>query len=110
MVVRADGQAIVPLDRSWINFCKPMRISPSAAVLVVLALGEPAAQVFKVDTELVTIPITVTTRDNERVSDLTAADFQVREDGVEQTIAFVDQQRRALSLCIVLDSSVSMRG
>ena len=87
-----------------------MRLSLPAAVFVVLALGEPAAQLFKVDTELVTIPITVTTRDNERVSGLTAADFQVREDGVEQTIAFVDQQRRALSLCIVLDSSVSMRG
>ncbi len=48
------------LARSWINFCQPMRLSLPAAVLVVLALGEPAAQVFKVDTELVTIPITVT--------------------------------------------------
>ena len=81
-----------------------------AVVFAVSALSTPHAQVFKTDAELVTIPATVTDRGNERVSGLSAANFRVFEDGIEQTVALVDQHRRAVSLCIVLDSSQSMGG
>jgi hypothetical protein len=68
------------------------------------------AQVFRAGTELVTVPATVTSRDgSKRVDGLTAADFRVTEDGIEQRISFVDQERRPVSICILLDASSSMR-
>jgi VWFA-related protein len=82
-------------------------VAGALALLVVTALH---AQVFKTDTELVTIPVTVTDRGNERVSGLVAENFRVFEDGAEQTVSLVDEHRRAVSLCIVLDSSQSMGG
>ena len=69
-----------------------------------------AAQTFKTGVELVTVPVTVMTRGNVAVAGLTKEDFRLSEDGVEQTITLVDRERRPVSLCIVLDSSHSMRG
>ena len=58
-----------------------------------------------------TIPVTVTNRaGSERVLDLAADEFRVFEEGVEQDVAVVSKERRPISLCIVLDSSMSMRG
>jgi VWFA-related protein len=81
-----------------------------AGALALLALTTPSAQVFKTDTDLVTIPVTVTNRGNERVSGLVAENFRVFEDSIEQTVSLVDEHRRAVSLCLVLDSSQSMGG
>jgi len=83
-----------------------------AATVVLLALAALAAQGpprFRADVELVTVPLTVTHRDRSRpVGELTAADFRVFEDGVEQKITLLDHERRPVSLCIVLDTSNSM--
>jgi len=83
-----------------------------AAAAVLLALAAPAAQgppAFRADVELVTVPLTVTHRDRNRpVGELTAADFRVFEDGVEQDVSLLDHERLPLSLCIVLDVSNSM--
>jgi Ca-activated chloride channel homolog len=68
------------------------------------------AQVFKATTELVTVPLSVTARrEGVPIGELTASDFRVTEDGAEQTVSLLDRPRRPISLCIVLDSSTSMR-
>ena len=71
----------------------------------------PAQQpAFKAAVELVTVPLTVTTRDRDRfITDaLTPADFRVFEDGVPQTVTLLSQVRLPVSLCIVVDASGSM--
>ena len=81
------------------------------ASAVALAVAHPAAQTFKTIAELVTVPVTVTSRSGDvQISGLTAEDLRIFEDGVEQRITFVDRERRPVSLCIVLDSSNSMEG
>jgi Ca-activated chloride channel homolog len=86
-----------------------MRLFLAAAAAILLSIST-AAQVFKATTDLIIVPLAVTTRGGDRpAGDLAAADFRVREDGVEQKIVLLDRQRRPLSLCIVLDSSTSMQ-
>jgi len=87
-----------------------MRRTGLACVIALWSLSAPDAQVFKADAELVTIPVTVTDRGNERVSGLSVENFRVFEDGIEQTVALVDDHRHPVSLGIVLDSSQSMGG
>jgi Ca-activated chloride channel family protein len=53
--------------------------------------------------------VVVTPREQTwRVGELGAADFRILEDGVPQNLALVSHQPRAISLCILLDSSPSM--
>jgi Ca-activated chloride channel family protein len=67
------------------------------------------AQVFKTGTELVTVPLTVTQRQADGpMPQLTAADFRIFEDGIEQAVTLFDHHPRAISLCLLLDSSPSM--
>ena len=77
------------------------------SALAALALAQRPA--FRAGVELVTVPLTVTHRDRDRpIGELTAADFRVFEDGVEQEVSLLDHTRRPVSLCIVLDTSNSM--
>jgi Ca-activated chloride channel homolog len=88
-----------------------MRLLVTAALgcaLTATATGQ--APPFRSTVELVTVPIAVTnvTRDKLITSGLTAADFRVFEDGVPQQVSLFSQDRRATSLCIVVDASGSM--
>lgn len=81
-----------------------------------LPAGEPAGQTaapqFRGGVRLVRVPVTVTGRDGALVRGLTAADFDVLEDGVRQTItAFAEGapgKVLPLHLGVLLDSSGSM--
>lgn len=81
-----------------------------ALVLGLTALvGAQQQPTFRSDVELVTLPLTVSRRDRDRsIGELTAADFRVFQDGVEQDLTLLDRSRRPVSLCIVLDASNSM--
>jgi VWFA-related protein len=82
-----------------------------ATACLVVAATVLAAQEFRSSVDLVTVPIVVTGRGGAAVTrEITAADFQVFEDGVEQTVTLFDRQRLPTSVCILLDSSMSMRG
>jgi Mg-chelatase subunit ChlD len=81
------------------------------STLLIAATLRVAAQQpeFKAGVELVTIPVTVTTRDhNTFIEGLTAADFQVEENGQKQAVTTVTRERRPLSIAMVVDSSGSM--
>jgi Ca-activated chloride channel homolog len=78
-----------------------------AALATTAALQTQPA--FRSSVDLVTVPVTVTARDQAwRVGELGPADFRISEDGVPQELSLVSHEPRALSICILLDSSPSM--
>ena len=90
----------------WMSIC--------GSVLLYLAApahgrqdGEGAAA-FRSTVDLVALNVTLTDQKHQFVSDLTAADFAVFEDGVLQDISFFASGRVPLDLAILLDTSSSM--
>jgi hypothetical protein len=78
-------------------------------VVLAVWLAPLAAQqpVFKSGVELVRIPVNLTQGDKPVAPGIvTAADFKVTEDGVQQPVALFE--RESLSICIAVDTSGSM--
>lgn len=75
------------------------------------AKGEPAAadpnQAIRVNVEMVSLPVVVTTRDGKRVTDLQKSDFTVFEDGVQQEIAGFAATDEPVTLALLIDTSGS---
>jgi VWFA-related protein len=63
--------------------------------------------VIKVDTTLVTIPVSVMDRDGRYVPNLNKQDFRIWEDGVEQQVAFFASVDKPFSVVLMLDTSPS---
>jgi VWFA-related protein len=63
--------------------------------------------VLKVETNLVTIPISVYDRNGLYIPGLRQQDFKVFEDGVEQEIAYFGTQNKPFTVALVLDTSPS---
>ncbi len=68
-----------------------------------------AGDVIKVNTTLVTLPVSVTDRDGRYIPNLTKSDFRLWEDGVEQKVAFFTSVDKPFSVVLVLDTSGSTR-
>lgn len=68
-----------------------------------------AGDVIKVDTTLVTLPVSVTDRNGRYVPNLTKSDFRLWEDSVEQQVAFFTSVDKPFSVVLVLDTSGSTR-
>lgn len=68
-----------------------------------------AGDVIKVNTTLVTLPVSVTDRDGRYIPNLTKSDFRLWEDGVEQQVAFFSSVDKPFSVVLVLDTSGSTR-
>jgi VWFA-related protein len=65
--------------------------------------------VVRINTTLVTIPVSVMERDGRYVPNLRKQDFRIWEDGVEQQIAFFATVDKPFSLVLMLDTSSSTR-
>jgi Ca-activated chloride channel homolog len=68
-----------------------------------------AGDVVRVNTTLVTLPVSVTDRDGRYVPNLRKEDFRLWEDGVEQDVAFFSSVDKAFSVVLMLDTSGSTR-
>jgi Ca-activated chloride channel family protein len=66
-----------------------------------------AGDIIKVNTTLVTIPVSVMDRDGRYVPNLRKEDFRLWEDGVQQDIAFFSSVDKPFSLVLMLDTSPS---
>lgn len=66
-----------------------------------------AGDVIRVNTTLVTLPVSVMDRDGRYVPDLRKEDFRVWEDGVEQEVAFFSSVDKPFSVVLMLDTSPS---
>jgi Ca-activated chloride channel family protein len=82
-------------------------------MLLVMALGgEPAQQtpVFRAESRLVNLTVSVTDKGGRYLTGLAADDFAVFEDGEERPVALFRTEDLHLDLIIVMDTSASMRG
>ena len=78
-------------------------------IAVVLAVSVAAQPIFRTAVDLVMVPVTVTATDTlRRQRELGIADFRIYEDGVLQELSVVSHEPRALSMCVLVDSSPSM--
>lgn len=68
----------------------------------------PPEATFKSSSNLVVIPVSVTDSSNRFVLDLQKQDFQIFDDGLEQTIASVSGEDAPLSIGLAFDESGSM--
>lgn len=68
-----------------------------------------AGDVIKVDTTLITLPVSVTDRDGRYIPNLSKSDFRLWEDGVEQQVAFFSSVDKPFSVVLLLDTSGSTR-
>jgi VWFA-related protein len=66
-----------------------------------------AGDVIRVNTTLITIPVSVMDRDGRYVPNLQKEDFRVWEDGVEQDVAFFQSVDKPFSVVLMLDTSPS---
>src|SRR5215212_7588438 len=66
-----------------------------------------AGDVIRVNTTLVTLPVSVMDRDGRYVPNLQKEEFRIWEDGVEQEVAFFQSVDKPFSLVLMLDTSPS---
>jgi Ca-activated chloride channel homolog len=82
------------------------------AALLVFALSRALAQEpttsFRADTTLVVIPVSVTDKTNRYVLGLDKQNFQIVEDGVQQTITHFSSEDAPLSIGLIVDISGSI--
>lgn len=74
------------------------------------ALKNPSKDedVLRIDTTLVTVPVTVRDRNGQFITDLIQTDFQVFEDGIEQKIGYFARIDKPFTVILVLDTSASI--
>lgn len=63
--------------------------------------------VIRIDTNLVTVPVSVLDRDGRFISDLQRAQFKVFENGVEQKIDYFESAEKPFTVALLLDTSGS---
>ena len=65
-------------------------------------------EVVRIDTTLVTIPVSVTDRQGRYIPDLQKEDFRIFEDGVEQEVAYFASVERPFTVVLMIDTSSSV--
>src|SRR4029078_2305782 len=63
--------------------------------------------VLKVETSLVTVPVSVLDRQGRFISNLKQDDFHIFENGVEKTIAYFEPAEKPFTVALLLDTSAS---
>lgn len=66
-------------------------------------------EIIKVDTNLVTMPVSVLDRDGRFISGLTQKDFQIFENGVQQKIEYFQSVEQPFTVVLLIDVSPSTR-
>lgn len=65
--------------------------------------------IVRVNTTLVSLPVSVTDRDGKYIPNLRKEDFRVWEDGVEQQVAYFASTEKPFTVALVIDTSGSVR-
>jgi Ca-activated chloride channel family protein len=70
--------------------------------------AQPPQVPFRAGVDLVSLNVTVTEGTGRYITDLTAEDFNVFEDGVKQDVTFFTRTNLPIALALLLDTSASM--
>jgi hypothetical protein len=81
--------------------------SPRSRQTVVSSGVGQDLDILRIDTNLITVPVSVVDRDGRYISDLQKEDFQIAEDGVEQEIAYFGTVEKPFTVVLLLDTSAS---
>jgi Ca-activated chloride channel family protein len=65
--------------------------------------------ILRVDTTLVSIPVSVSDRDGKFIPNLTKDEFKIWEDGVEQRVAYFASTEKPFTVALVIDTSGSTK-
>jgi VWFA-related protein len=68
-----------------------------------------AGDVVRIDTSLVSVPVSVLDRQGRFIPGLRREDFRVFENGVEQAIAYFEPSEKPFTVALLLDTSASTR-
>lgn len=71
--------------------------------------GSSSDEIVRIETNLITIPVSVFDRDGLYIPGLGQSDFRIFEDGVEQEIAYFGTTDKPFTVALVLDTSQSTR-
>jgi len=69
--------------------------------------GQEGLEVVRIDTTLVTVPVSVLDRNGRFIPDLQKQDFHIYEDGIEQDIAYFAPTETPFTVILMLDTSAS---
>lgn len=83
----------------------PVNVSSSTSLDDKEEVGE--GDVIRIDTNLVTVPVSVLDRQGRFISDLSREQFKVFENGVEQKIAYFEPTEKPFTVALLLDTSGS---
>ncbi len=105
-------------DIKLFRFCGFIRPCYWAAILaacllfsVSLRAQEPqAADTIKIDTNLISVPVIVSDRDNRYIPDLKIDTFHLFDNRVEQKITYFETGEEPLNVVLMLDTSFSTSG
>jgi VWFA-related protein len=98
------------LTDSRANVTGPIKMTPAATPAESSDVEEVGAgDVVRINTALVTVPVSVYDRQGRFVPDLRRDDFHVFEDGVEQHIAYFEPTEKPFTVALLLDMSASTR-
>lgn len=87
--------------------------TPVSASSSAVTVSEPEeveeGDVVRIDTTLVTVPVSVLDRQGRFVPNLKRGDFSVFENGIEQSIAYFEPTEKPFTVALLLDTSASTR-
>jgi Ca-activated chloride channel homolog len=83
----------------------PVNVSAATSLDDKEEVGE--GDVIRIDTNLVTVPVSVLDRDGRFISDLRREQFNVFENGVEQKVAYFESTEKPFTVALLLDTSGS---
>lgn len=83
----------------------PVNVSPATSLDDKEEVEE--GDVVRIDTNLVTVPVSVLDKDGRFISDIRREQFKVLENGVEQKIAYFESIEKPFTVALLLDTSGS---
>lgn len=84
-------------------------LAAAAFVSTILAQEKSTDEVIKINTALVSVPVIVSDRQGRYIPDLTLAEFNILQDGVNQKIDFFAATEEPLIIALLIDTSQSTR-
>lgn len=101
-----------PTNFAWrflslvVSLCVLLTLTPSN----VCAQSQDPIDTIKIDTNLISVPVIVSDRNNRYVPNLTIDAFRLFDNQVEQKISFFDTGEEPLNVVLMLDTSLSTSG